>query len=377
MRKAFFRVAIDGRDMTTEWAPVVTKISVKDASGSEADTASVEFDDKGGQIPLPPKGTPISIALGWEGATGLVVFDGFTDEPFSSGARGQGMLLEITAKSADPRSGLKSEREKHVDDATFEDAATTFGGEAGVQVTVHPDLASIARDWWAMEGESFPSWGARIAREIGATFKIMGTRAVFSPRNSGEATSGGALPSITATRDVNLMAWRISPALSRPPAKTYRVRRYDPEQAKYVYVEVQAEIEDDEAASTDRQTVGDEATAQTRADAKKREGDRESGGGSVTIDGEPAAQAEGTLILVGTRPGIDGTYRIDSVQHDLTRGGGFTTSLELKQPSGGAGEDGRAVSPDGGSDTPADPSSSSWATPNGLAGDNLPADNLA
>jgi phage protein D len=53
------------------------------------------------------------------------------------------------------------------------------------------------------------------------------------------------------------------------------------------------------------------------------------------------AQAEGTLVLSGARPGIDGSYRIVSVTHKETRSGGATTSLELKQPTGGAGNDGR------------------------------------
>jgi hypothetical protein len=46
------------------------------------------------------------------------------------------------------------------------------------------------------------------------------------------------------------------------------------------------------------------------------------------------------------RSGVDGTYRIAGVLHELNRTSGFITQLELKQPGGGAGTDPRPVVPD-------------------------------
>jgi hypothetical protein len=62
------------------------------------------------------------------------------------------------------------------------------------------------------------------------------------------------------------------------------------------------------------------------------------------IEGDPAAIPDGLCIITGTRPGVDGAYRIEAVTHTLTRAGGFVTTLELKQPQQGAGTDARTES---------------------------------
>lgn len=50
------------------------------------------------------------------------------------------------------------------------------------------------------------------------------------------------------------------------------------------------------------------------------------------MDLTPEAQAEAPFKLTGARQGVDGTWRITSVTHKANRGGGSTTSLEIKEP---------------------------------------------
>jgi phage protein D len=85
-----------------------------------------------------------------------------------------------------------------------------------------------------------------------------------------------------------------------------------------------------DAGETAQQTDSDAATAE-----------RDAGEGTVTIEGNTAAIPDGLCRIAGTRPGVDGAYRIEAVTHTLTRTGGFVTSLELKQPQDGAGRDER------------------------------------
>jgi uncharacterized protein len=74
----------------------------------------------------------------------------------------------------------------------------------------------------------------------------------------------------------------------------------------------------------------------TAKDNKKGEG-----GGSVVVDGTGAAQPGGSCMVSGARPGVDGTYRIESVKHALDKTSGWVTTLGLKNPSGTAGKDTR------------------------------------
>jgi phage protein D len=85
----------------------------------------------------------------------------------------------------------------------------------------------------------------------------------------------------------------------------------------------------------------DKDEAADAAGDNQKTSERERGGGSVTILGNPMAQPEGTCIVAGVRPGIDGAYKIEGVDHTLSRGGGFETKLDLKHPDGEAGSDSR------------------------------------
>jgi len=86
---------------------------------------------------------------------------------------------------------------------------------------------------------------------------------------------------------------------------------------------------------TDQQTSSDKATSE-----------RDQGEGTVTIEGNTDAVPDGMCVVTGTRPGVDGTYRIEAVTHSYNRSAGFITTLELKQPHGAAGVDDRAETTD-------------------------------
>jgi phage protein D len=200
------------------------------------------------------------------------------------------------------------------------------------------ELASIKRKYMSANSESFLALGERLARELGGTFKMQDGKAVLARQGA-----ANGLPEIagkfTGDASGNLISWNVEPVSSRPKFKDVAVRFFDREAGQ---VRTHSEhVGDGQVTNAIRSTAQDKAQALGIAAGRKREAQRKGGEGRVVLDLEPKAQAEALFRLSGTRPGIDGSYRIVSVTHKADRSGGATTELELRQPHGGAGEDAR------------------------------------
>lgn len=340
--KVDWRVFVDGQDMTAGMRNYLTRISVSDKAGSASDACSLEFDDAGGQVKLPAEGALVQVFL-----QGALVFTGKVDSVRSSGSRGGGRTLAVTAKGFDAKGKAKEPQSHHMDDATlqqFLDKAASNAGLSGAKID--PAFANMTRTYWSASGESFLHIGQKLARELGGTFKIRGDQAVLVKRGQGTNATGSPMPTVVGQVGGNVISWSISPITGRPKFAKAKVRYFDRKSASFKELEVETGIEAD-ATSEARTTAADEEQAKAIAEGRKTESEREGGEGTVDLDLEVTAQAEGTFILIGARPGVDGTYRIEGVTHKADRGGGSTTSLDLKQPAEGAGKDERTPGADG------------------------------
>jgi phage protein D len=340
---AYYLISIDGKPVTSIFAPLLISMTIKDSEGGKSDSLDIELDDEAGQIILPRTGATIHAEIGWKGG-GCVTFEGKTDEPHSKGARGGGMTLSINAKSADPKGKGKEPQSRHKDKAKFGDVAKEWGQKAGYSVKVDSSLSSIARDYWELANESFHAWGARIARELGATFKVQGSKAVFVPRDGSNAASGAAMAVVWATRPGNVISWDLTPNFDRMVYESFRVRWYDAKKAKWVTEKVTGADAAAKASLTHRFKAVDKDHAKQLGKSNKDEADRKKGGGTVHIIGDPAARAQAKCVVSGVRAGIDGTYKITEASHTISRGSGYDTELTLEQPSGSAGSDKRKAS---------------------------------
>lgn len=332
LRRAIFMVTVAGTNITTTLTPVLISLTVSDKVGTHSDTASLEVDDTEGRIVLPQIGAPVVVALGWEDQGLRTVFTGTVDEVRSSGSR-SGRILSITAKGVDTTGKPKEGQQRHFDDKPVEDILTEAGKTAGIkQVEIDPELKSIKRKYFEMRDESFIHMGERLAREIGGNFRIQGTRAIMSKRG------GSYTSAVVAAWGRNLHGWDISPALGRAQYSNLRARWYDPAKARWQETEEGTSLSVD-ARHDHRYAKPDGSEAQQQTASDRATSERDSGEGSITIEGDTAAIPDGLCIVTGARPGIDGPYRIESVTHSYSRGGGFVTQLSLKQPgSGSTGE---------------------------------------
>lgn len=328
-KRATFSVTVAGTNITPA-NDVITKIGVSTKVGTHTDSATLEIDDREGQIVLPEKGAPCLIALGWVGGGTRQVFEGTIDEVKSSGSRSSGRMLSVTAKGVDTTGRAKEGQQRFWDNSTVQQILVDAGAHAGITMEIDPALGPLPRTYFDARDESFIAIGERLAREVGANFRVTGNRAIFSLRN-------GMYDGLVIARwtddpaTANLHSWDISPDLGRPQFDTVRARWYDMQAAAWNMLDrgTRATVgaifphrfaKADETES-DQQNASDEATTE-----------RDSGEGSITIEGDTAAIPDGLCWLQGTREGVDGYYRIESVNHDYARSGGFTTKLSLKQP---------------------------------------------
>ncbi|WEJ60255.1 late control protein D [Devosia sp. FJ2-5-3] len=341
MLTGIVKVIVGGQDVTSRFSPRLETVSVSRAAREASDTIQILLADPDGTTLMPDTGAPIVVEMGHVGRGSGQVFEGFVDSVRSSGGKDKGRKLSIDGTSVDNKSKVKAPGLRSKAEATFGDVAKEWGQKAGLNVTVAGSLSGEFRDFWIMQQESFMGWGQRMARELGASFKVIGGRAFFAPLNEGISASGKQLTGIRAAWGENLIDWDIAPMLGRPQYGKVKGRFYDIEKAKWE--EVEQAVKDAGIDIDFRQLIGsatkDNATQSSKSVSKDSE--REKGQGSVTITGDYAAEPEASVTVSGTRAGIDGTYLLDSVTHSYSKGEGFRSSLTLRLPSEGAGKDAR------------------------------------
>jgi phage protein D len=339
--KALFDITVGDLNITERIRPVLLSLRIEDKAGHASDRTRLELSDTDGQLLLPSVGAVMKIGLGWE-HTGLEqVFEGAVDEVRSRGNRGSGRTLVVSARGTDMLGTPKTPQARHFDSQSLHTILAEAGGPAGIrEIVLSEDLESVVLPYAEMRDESFIAFGERLAREVGGTFKIVGQRATMYTRSPEETASGEPIPSIAAIWGDNLIDWDIAPVLGRPRYKSSRVRYFDADSGTWKDVSVQTGIEGTDAEYVDNHAAADEEEAQRRAESASAEVARDAGEGWVQIVGNTSAQAEGICIVAGTRPGIDGSYRIDAVEHEYSRSG-FTTRLDMKEPGDGAGADER------------------------------------
>lgn len=337
-KRAEFEVIAGGTPIGAILSPRLISLSVSDKVGTHSDTASITIDDTDGRVSFPEIGAPLSVLLGWRGAGVREVFRGTVDEVTSSGSRGSGRTLSISAKGLDTTKKAKEPQQRHFDESSIEDILRKAGEAAGmIDFRIDPALAGIVREYVEMRDESFAHLGARLAREIGGNFTIRGTTVFLTRRDAPYQ------PLVRAVAGRNLHSWKMTPTMGRPAFSETGARFYDLAAAAWREITRATGLPVD-AAHWARFPRADEAEASDQATSDATTTERDRGGGSVTIEGDTGAVPDGLCLIAGARPGVDGVYRINSVTHKVDRGGGFTTALSV----GSATEESKEAATDGG-----------------------------
>lgn len=335
-------ITLAGRPLSARANRAVEEIEVSGKSGGEGGSARIIMNDKGGQAILPPDNTPVTITI-----NGRLRFRGFVDAPEGDAARGGGQRLTLNCSAVDKSTKVKEGLNFSKADCTLQEFMDEAAKKAGMKsVKLDPELGKTKRKHWAAQGRTFLQLGEWVAKEFGATFVPRGDQAVIAARGQGKTASGQTLPTVRAVVGENVHTWRIKPKQGRPRYEKGRIRYLDRKAGKWKEEDVEfGPSPTGSGGGKGAVDVGtpraDKDAAKAAAKGRKVQAEREGGEGTVVISLNVAVEAEGTLLVIGARPGFDGPYRIESWADRISRGQPSTTTCEIKQPQGEAGTDSR------------------------------------
>lgn len=275
---------------------------------------------------LSPSGKPMpSMTATWGEGGNLLSWD---ISPYVARHRGK----KAKVKFYDRKTGKHETREVEIESGNGDDevaavnAAVSQVGGGGGRAYSAEEMAAIREAFHATGPagpDAYAPWqlvlaNAALGSPLATLERILDVTGASAPR--GRTYSPEEMAAIEAAFD----------APQEPAPRTYTAE----EMAK-----IRAAFEAPDVTLAPVYSAADADGAEVAAKGKKSDSQRKSGEGSVTVTLMPEARVEGTLIVQGARPGVDGPYRIGGVSHKVDRSGSVTT-LELKQPGSGTGSGG-------------------------------------
>lgn len=175
-------------------APSLLTVEYTDEAGGEDDRRSASFARRG-PIPMPPVGGPVDLAFGHR-VIGLVAMPTLhVDRPSGPTSRTQGRRIDVTATSIDAATDLESPRDDSPPpDRIVRPIVGKVAARHGNTAVVADGLADVVVPRADQTHESDLHYLSRIARDLGATFKVVGARMIFVPRGAMRTVSGAPLP---------------------------------------------------------------------------------------------------------------------------------------------------------------------------------------
>ncbi|MES9901112.1 MAG: contractile injection system protein, VgrG/Pvc8 family [Sedimenticola sp.] len=186
-----YRITIDGAGYTASFKDRLISLTLRDLRGFEADTLTLTVSDHDNIISLPRRGAVITPAIGWTGETLIEKGTFIVDEVSHSGPPD---TITITARSADFREGIKTQRTHSWHDTTLGDLLRTLATRHKLEAVVSPALDSLAIPHLDQTNESDANLLTRLGRQHDAIAAIKSGRLLFTAAGMGKRISGKGLP---------------------------------------------------------------------------------------------------------------------------------------------------------------------------------------
>ncbi|PZU93135.1 MAG: late control protein [Chelatococcus sp.] len=326
-------ITVNGKEVAAGFYGRLIKATIRDEAGQTSDQLTVELDDAGNAIELPPAKATIEVAGGWkDGEFGKLG----TFELQSISLKGDaesGETMTLQASAADLKRKLKDVDREAFENKTVGEIVQAVAARNGMTARVDPELAKVTIPYRARIDTSEIDFLTTLADELGGVVKPMGSQLVVSKRGKAKAVSGQNLPPITIEKS-DCSSWEINPE-GRAQYGDIRASWIDQQTGKRRTTKAKTGLTG--PTFTLRSPYPNEEQAQKAAEAEARRLTRNTGDGHFQLaTGLFTAQAEADVIAGASfRTGIAGRWRSDAVEHEFGETG-WHTRIEVKAQEDGS-----------------------------------------
>ncbi len=319
------------KNITTDIAPYVTRVTYSDNIKSESDTIEVELDDTDGRWLdkwYPGKGDTLTLKMGYQGEK-LLSCGTFSIDEIEVSSPASVVAIRGVATSVNNALRTKSSR-------GFE--STTLAAIAGRIAKKHQlklvgSIESIKIDRVTQYAETDVGFLRRLASEYGYAVKVVSDQLIFSHL----ATLRGQEP-VKQLKPQDVASFSLRDTINRV-YKSAKVKHQKSSDKKLIVYEA-----DGGTSESDKQTKGGKVTSADSLKVNSRVSDPDSArikadsalarhneyqqNGSLTLMGTPQLTAGNKIELVGFGQ-LSGPWLITTARHAFYRNSGYITELEV------------------------------------------------
>lgn len=345
--RAYCAIVVNGLNVTHKLDPHLIQVRAMTGMNVADYQAEIELDDRDGRLPIPPLDSSLKIFFGWvgESSTNMLVWDGVVhDVEHGFGRKQGGRRMWIHGRGAEQFRGGKEQKNRSWGEGAKEgEQGETLpvskvlkeaAQKAGHTIEVHSffDGKNLQRDYWQQAGEPYYHFATRLAKEMGALFRVKGgTNGEFT--QNFQNVDGTFTPSVEAVWGKNLIGWRLRPLSAASMWKEASQHFFDVGAGKWNEVAQQVTQNAPFNLGTSKFRLPVPAPNKQQAGGDNEGVDeslgQEQGTGRIVINGEPTAQGNCAVQIVGARPGVDGVYWCKVAEHIYSRQG-YITWLDVQ-----------------------------------------------
>lgn len=325
-----FSMLYDKTNITADIEPHLLELTYTDNLEGESDELTVAFEDISGKWIrqwYPTQGDKLKAAIGYKGAQ-LTDIGAFEIDEVEYNYHPS--YIQIKALSTGIAQANRTLKPKAYENTTLKQIVDIIAGRLKLKMVGTIKHIPVKRATQYQERDV--EFLARLAREYHHSFKIVGEQLVFTDKDE-----LGKSETVVTLEEKDTISISLRDRI-KDTAKEVDVSGYDANGKKVIKKRKKAKalrenMKQAQTASGDTLKVITRGETQeqidARADAALAEQNDDQTAGNITVIGNPKLVAGSTLAL--RNMGIfSGKYLIKSSRHSIVRGGGYTTSLEVR-----------------------------------------------